>query len=176
MAVWANITLNTLVIIFDNLLFMKRYSLFIIMALFVLVPCGAQVSDGGVSTPSSQAVPDHANDSIEKIGIHHVGERLVKDTFYEKGKATYYSARSHGRRTASGEKHDKNAMICAHKKLPFGTLIRVVNENNKKEVIVRVNDRGPYSRGMVIDLSVGAAKALGMLAAGVVPVSLYVLE
>lgn len=146
------------------------------MLVTVLQSCNAQTDDGGVSQKSAQAHPDSECDSIRKIEIHHVGESLRKEVLYETGKATYYSAKAHGHKTASGERHDKNAMICAHKKLPFGTLIRVVNEKNKKEVVVRVNDRGPFGKGMVIDLSIGAAKELDMLAAGVVPVSLYVLE
>lgn len=153
-----------------------RYTLFILLMMFGMQFCCAQTENGDVATKSAQANPDHANDSVAKIDIHHVGERLRKEIQYEKGKATYYSQRAHGHRTASGERHDKNAMICAHKKLPFGTLIRVLNEKNKKEVVVRVNDRGPFGKGLVIDLSYGAAKELGMLADGVVPVTLYVLE
>ncbi len=133
-------------------------------------------TDGGVAAKSAQAHPDRANDSVVKVDIHHVGERLRKEIEYEKGKATYYSARAHGHRTANGERHDKNASVCAHKRLPFGTLVRVVNEKNKKETVVRVNDRGPFGKGMVIDLSYAAAKDLGMLADGVVPVTLYILE
>lgn len=155
---------------------MKMYSLLIILSFFVLQKCGAQVDDGGVSMQSAQARPDQVNDSVPKIELNVRKSREKEYKPFEKGKATYYSARAHGHRTASGEKHDKNAMVCAHKTLPFGTLIRVVNEKNQKEVIVKVNDRGPYSRGMIIDLSIGAAKELGMLSAGVVPVTLYVLE
>ena len=95
---------------------------------------------------------------------------------YETGKATYYSARTHGRMMASGERYDKNGLFCAHKKLPFGTKIRVVNLKNGKEVIVVVKDRGPFAKGRVIDLSNKAAEALDMLSAGVVPVELYVLK
>jgi len=155
---------------------MKFNTLLIILLFFALQTCRAQTTDDGTAMKSAQAHPDTERDEVKKIDIHHVGERLRKEVLYEQGKATYYSARSHGHKTANGERHDKNAMICAHKKLPFGTLIRVVNEKNKKEVVVRVNDRGPFGKGMVIDLSYGAAKELGMLADGVVPVSLYILE
>ena len=95
---------------------------------------------------------------------------------YETGQATYYSARTHGRMMASGERYDKNGLFCAHKKLPFGTKIRVVNLKNGKEVIVVVKDRGPFAKGRIIDLSNKAAEALDMLSAGVVPVELYVLK
>lgn len=156
---------------------MKFYTLYIIIAFFALQTCRAQTAaHGGTSSKSAQAHPDHERDDVKKIDIHHVGERLRKEILYQQGKATYYSHKAHGRKTANGERHNKNAMICAHKTLPFGTLIRVVNEKNKKETVVRVNDRGPYVKGMVIDLSIGAARELGMLDDGVVPVSLYILE
>lgn len=154
---------------------MKFYIL-ILFTFLALQTCRAQVDNGGVSEKSAQAHPDKERDSVKKIDIHHVGEKLRKEIMYEQGKGTYYSQKAHGHRTANGERHDKNAMVCAHKKLPFGTLVRVVNEKNKKEVVVRVNDRGPFSAGKIIDLSYGAARELGMLADGVVQVTLYILE
>ena len=77
---------------------------------------------------------------------------------------------------ASGERYDKNGLFCAHKKLPFGTKIRVVNKKNGKEVIVVVKDRGPFAKGRIIDLSNKAAEVIGMLSAGVVPVELWIEE
>lgn len=154
---------------------MKFYIL-ILFTFFALQTCRAQVDNGGVAEKSAQAHPDKEHDNVKKIDIHHVGEKLRKEIMYEQGKGTYYSQKAHGHRTANGERHDKNAMVCAHKKLPFGTLVRVVNEKNKKEVVVRVNDRGPFSAGKIIDLSYGAARELGMLADGVVQVTLYILE
>jgi rare lipoprotein A len=77
---------------------------------------------------------------------------------------------------ASGERYDKNGLFCAHKKLPFGTKIRVVNKKNGKEVVVLVKDRGPFAQGRVIDLSNKAAEQLDMLRAGVVPVELWIGE
>lgn len=87
-----------------------------------------------------------------------------------KGKASFYSKRATGSRTASGERLHHDSMTCAHKTLPFGTLLRVTNLSNGKDVIVRVTDRGPYRKGRIIDLSWGAAKAIGMLAQGVTQV------
>lgn len=154
---------------------MKLYSLFFLLAFFALqISCRAQVDNGGTSDKSAQAVPDQENDNIKKIDIKIKPEPKKKEVVLETGSATYYNA--HGHKTASGEKHDKNDFICAHKTLPFGTLVRVVNEKNKKEVVVRVNDRGPYGKGRVIDLSMAAAKELDMIRSGVVPVTLYVLE
>ncbi|RJG11916.1 septal ring lytic transglycosylase RlpA family protein [Pseudomonas cavernicola] len=85
------------------------------------------------------------------------------------GKASYYGAKHHGKRTASGEKFDQNQLTAAHRSLPFGTRVRVTNLNNDKTVVVRINDRGPYARGRIIDVSRKAAQQLGMLRAGVVP-------
>ena len=100
----------------------------------------------------------------------------AKWSLYEKGDATYYSARTHGKMLASGERYDRNGLLCAHKKLPFGTKIRVVNKKNGKEVVVTVKDRGPFAKGRVIDLSNKAAETLDMLRVGVVPVELWVLK
>ncbi len=91
------------------------------------------------------------------------------------GQATYYGSRSHGRKTASGETFNKNAMVCAHRTLPFGTQVRVTNKKNGKSVVVRVIDRGPFGKGKVIDLSPAAARQLDMIRAGVVPVHLEVV-
>lgn len=89
--------------------------------------------------------------------------------------ATYYSTRFHGRKTANGEKYDQHALTCAHKTLPFNTLLKVTNPKTDKSVIVRVNDRGPYKKNRVLDLSYGAAKEIGMLRCGVVNVVMEIL-
>ncbi|NLM90058.1 MAG: septal ring lytic transglycosylase RlpA family protein [Candidatus Cloacimonetes bacterium] len=90
--------------------------------------------------------------------------------------ATYYSKRFQGRKTASGERYNRDAFTCAHKTLPFQTLLKITNPRNSKSVIVRVNDRGPFNRGRDIDLSYAAAKEIGMLSAGVIPVQVEILE
>lgn len=87
------------------------------------------------------------------------------------GKASYYSKKWTGRRTASGDPIHHDSLTCAHRTYPFGTLLKVTNKQNGRQVIVRVTDRGPFNRGRIIDLSWGAAKAIGMLTAGVVPVT-----
>lgn len=76
------------------------------------------------------------------------------------GIASFYGPGFHGRRTASGERFNQNAMTAAHRTLPFGVRVRVVNLGNGKAVVVRVTDRGPFVRGRVIDLSAGAARAI----------------
>jgi rare lipoprotein A len=94
----------------------------------------------------------------------------------ETGRASWYGQAHHGQRTASGERYDMNALTCAHPTLPFGTRLRVVNLDNDREVEVRVNDRGPVAPGRIIDLSYAAARALGAVGAGLVPVRLTILQ
>src|SRR5215210_1850146 len=88
----------------------------------------------------------------------------------QRGAASWYGPGFHGRRTASGETFNTNALTAAHRSLPFGTRVRVVNEKTGRSVIVRINDRGPFAKGHVIDLARGAAQQIGM--AGVATVSL----
>lgn len=92
-----------------------------------------------------------------------------------KGQASFYGPRFHGKTTANGEKMNQNAFTCAHKNLPFGTMLEVRNPENGLEVIVRVNDRGPFIKGRVIDLSSRAAKALKMRDSGVIDVEVTVI-
>jgi rare lipoprotein A len=92
------------------------------------------------------------------------------------GEASFYGADFHGKKTASGEVFDMNALTAAHLELPFGTLCRVTNLMNQKEVIVRINDRGPFVKNRVIDLSYGAAKELDALVSGVIEVKIEVLS
>ena len=94
----------------------------------------------------------------------------------ETGRASWYGKAHHGQRTASGEPYDMNALTCAHPTLPFGTRLRVVNLDNDREVEVRVNDRGPVTPGRIVDLSYAAARALGAIGPGLVPVRLTILQ
>ena len=84
----------------------------------------------------------------------------------ETGVASYYGARHHGKRTASGEPFNQHALTAAHPGLPFGTRVLVTNLRNDESVVVRINDRGPHTRGRLIDLSREAAKQLDMLGSG----------
>ncbi|MFP6849890.1 MAG: septal ring lytic transglycosylase RlpA family protein [Pseudomonas sp.] len=88
------------------------------------------------------------------------------------GQASYYGARHHGNKTASGERFDQHALTAAHRSLPFGSLLLVTNLRNDKSVVVRINDRGPYAKKRIIDLSQKAAEQLDMLRDGVAPVRL----
>lgn len=93
----------------------------------------------------------------------------------EKGEASYYADKFHGRPTASGEKYNKKAFTAAHKTLPFGTKVRVTNLKNNKSVDVIINDRGPFKAGRIIDLSRAAAEKIGLINDGVAKVTVEVL-
>jgi len=87
--------------------------------------------------------------------------------------ASWYGPGFDGRLTASGEVFDADSITAAHPRLPFGTLVRVVNLDNGREIVVRINDRGPFVNGRIIDLSRAAARALGMMRAGLARVRLF---
>lgn len=92
----------------------------------------------------------------------------------QRGKATYYSKRATGARTSDGSRLHHDSLTCAHRTYPFGTMVKVTNLSNGKSVVVKVTDRGPFSRGRIIDLSYRAAQEIGMLSAGVAMVELQV--
>jgi len=92
------------------------------------------------------------------------------------GVASYYADEFNGRKTASGEVYDMNDMTAAHRTLPFGTKVKVTNIDTGKSVVVRINDRGPFKDDRVIDLSLGAAKQLGLIPMGTGRVVLQILE
>ena len=91
------------------------------------------------------------------------------------GRASYYADKYHGRRTSSGEIFNKNAMTAAHKTLEFGTRLKVTNLDNGKSVIVKINDRGPFKPGRILDVSEAAARKLDMIKNGTARVSLEVI-
>ncbi len=94
----------------------------------------------------------------------------------QRGIATWYGTHENGRRTASGEPLSDRKLTAAHKTLPLGTRVRVTNLRNGRKVIVRITDRGPYGRGHIIDMSRAAARALGMIEAGMVPVTIEIIH
>ena len=101
------------------------------------------------------------------------------DATYEavgQGVASYYAASFAGNRTASGERFDPDALTCAHRSLPLGTMLRVTNIANGRSVTVRVNDRGPFTRGRVLDMSLAAARDIGMVRSGKAMVRLEIVH
>nr|WP_240036519.1 septal ring lytic transglycosylase RlpA family protein [Halomonas urmiana] len=106
------------------------------------------------------------------VGYAATGQAHETEAKTQQGVASYYSDRFQGRTTASGEPFNQQALTAAHPTLPFGTRVTVSREDNGREVEVLINDRGPYAKGRIIDLSKRAAKALGMLKRGTVPVEI----
>ena len=106
-----------------------------------------------------------------------VAAPVKKDaSFEQRGKASFYARKFHGKETASGEIFDNNELVAAHKTLPLGTKVKVTNLENDRAVIVRINDRGPYIRGRIIDLSRAAARRVDMVEDGTTPVKVEKLE
>ncbi|MFQ5526534.1 MAG: septal ring lytic transglycosylase RlpA family protein [Thermoanaerobaculia bacterium] len=95
--------------------------------------------------------------------------------FEQSGIASWYGPGFHGRTTANGETYDMEAMTAAHKKLPFGSIVEVRNRDNGRRTRVRINDRGPFVRGRIIDLSKAAAREIGMIGAGTARVKIRVI-
>jgi rare lipoprotein A len=107
------------------------------------------------SSPAAQSTPLANAQPLSDDGAD------VSD-FHQSGRASWYGRGFHGRRTANGERYDMHALTAAHRTLPLGSYVRVTNPANSRSVIVRINDRGPYARGRVIDLSMAAAAELQM--------------
>ncbi|MDB5047849.1 MAG: rare lipoprotein [Fibrobacteres bacterium] len=108
------------------------------------------------------------------MGQHPDETREREEGFTEKGMVSYYADKFHGRRTASGQIFDKNAMTAAHRSLPFGTKLQVTNLDNGKSVVVVVNDRGPYAANRILDVSPAAARKLGLIGKGTVKATIVV--
>ncbi len=131
---------------------------------------GLGISTVGTEAASALSVNRSHDETKETLNAN--SEQLLAN---RRGRASWYGRRFHGRRTASGETFNAYSHTAAHRSLPFGTRVRVTNLNNGRSVVVRINDRGPYSGGRIIDLSRAAAEAIGMLRTGTAPVRVEVL-
>ena len=118
---------------------------------------------------NADAAPE-ALATVEPATIEPEGEELGT------GMASYYGRELLGRRTASGERFDPTDLTAAHRTLPFGSKVRVTNPRSGKSVVVRINDRGPFARGRLIDVSEAAARRIGLVAMGHGPVKLALLD
>ncbi len=113
------------------------------------------------------------------IFIIHYAECTIgqqDDTLQRNGKASFYHDRFQGQETSSGDIYDQQDFTAAHKTLPFNTFVHVTNKQNNKTIVVRINDRGPFKRSRIIDLTRSAAQKIGMVPFGVVPVKIQVLD
>ncbi len=100
----------------------------------------------------------------------------IDGTYALEGVASYYADKFHGKKTANGEIFDMHQLTAAHKSLPFNTIVLVTNLTNKKQVRVRINDRGPYLKKRIIDLSMAAAKHIDMIQSGTAPVHVHIVK
>lgn len=135
-----------------------------------------------VFSASTQTTSVEAADVPEKIkqlseqATSKLKQVTRKAAYYAKGVASYYGKAFHGRRTASGKRFDMHAMTGAHRTLPLNSMVRVTNLENGRSVVVRITDRGPFTRNRLIDLSYGAAKQLGMVSDGTAKVEVTRLD
>ena len=130
------------------------------LLLLLLLPaaCASPIAPTVPTAPSASTAP-HTSVRFEQVGL-----------------ASWYGGKFHGRRTASGEVFDQNGPTAAHRTLPFGTRVRVVNLENGRSTVLRINDRGPFVRGRIIDVSRRAADHLGFRNQGVARVGLQVVQ
>jgi rare lipoprotein A len=135
--------------------------------IFILAACSSQ-SYAPPPTSPGQPRPYRVNGRWYQPVSHARG-------FEQEGVASWYGREFHGRKTSSGEIYDMYAMTAAHKTLPLGTYVRVRNLNNGETLDVRINDRGPFARGRILDLSYAAAKSLGVVGPGTAPVRITAL-
>lgn len=137
-------------------------------ALLLLAACSSQSYSPAPQVPPGHPKPYRVNGTWYQPIPHARG-------FEQQGIASWYGREFHGRRTSSGETYDMFAMTAAHKTLPLGTYVRVHNLDNGKTLDVRINDRGPFVHGRIIDLSYSAAKALGVAGPGTAHVKITAL-
>jgi rare lipoprotein A len=130
----------------------------------------AAITESSLNSPSR--IKTEWEQKIEKKFPHY---NIPLASVY-RGEASWYGPGFYGNRTANGEVYRPGSMTAAHPNLPFGTRVKVTNLNNGRSEIVRINDRGPYVGGRIIDLSETAANSLGMLNSGVAPVKIQILR
>jgi rare lipoprotein A len=119
---------------------------------------------------------DNKQAQTPKASKNSVGNKIKPSSKDMRGEASWYGPGYHGKTTANGEKFNQNAMTAAHKTLPFNTRVKVTDLETGKSVIVRINDRGPYAKGRIIDLSKKAAEKLGMKEKGHAQVKLEIMR
>lgn len=152
---------------------MKRSIFFLLIAVSIL---GCAVSD--------KQIPGYKKTDIvlpESLKPYSVNGRLyyplpMKGGFVQEGVASWYGKKFHRKKTANGEIFNMWDKTAAHKTLPFGTYVKVENLSNQREVVVRINDRGPFVKGRIIDLSYGAAREIGLIGPGVTRVRMVALS
>ena len=156
---------------------MRRLAL-VIGAVLVLSACGKKVRVAVPPGPSASSAPTRTSSTRPASQPSRPSSDARSDATSELvGLASYYAEPYHGRKTANGETFDTyEELTAAHRTLPFNTVVKVTNESNGRDVEVRINDRGPFIDGRIIDLSLKAAREIDMVRAGVVPVKLDIVR
>ena len=163
------------------LIFNNKILFFSMIMLFLL---GCTSSPRYKSSPSPFSDPKQTKKVVKsekttkknkKVPSSNNGSYNPKKLVY-KGIASFYGPKFHGKLTANGEIFDMYGVTAAHKEFPFNTIARVTNENNGKSLIIRINDRGPYIDGRILDCSFGAAKKLGFVSDGTTYVKIQIIE
>ena len=137
----------------------NTFLFFLIISLFSNIACSADIRFSG------QKRIQH----IEKQDTFYVGQVIT-------GNCSYYGKKFHGRKTASGEVYDMYQFTAAHQTLPFGTILEVENIVNNKRVRVKINDRGPFKKGRILDISYAAAKEIDLIQSGVVKIKAVIIK
>jgi rare lipoprotein A len=138
---------------------------------------GLQILSICLTVTSVFAMSSDINTTDKDVNITNIeNNTTAKYTCYASGKCSWYGSRFDGSRTASGERFDSSKKTAAHLHLPFGTLLRVTDTKTDKSVIVRVNDRGPFVKSRVLDISYAAAKELGVIGNGVFNAKIELME
>jgi len=148
---------------------------FILLVTLLLCSCGPAYNSRVLDSPETRGLkgwekPYEVNG--ERFQPMRGGQH---EGFSEDGLASWYGPNFHGKKTSNGETYDMHAMTAAHKTLPLGVWVRVTNQSNGRQAIVRINDRGPFVKGRIIDLSYSAAKTLDVVGPGTAPVHIEAL-
>lgn len=151
----------------------RTIKIFIISSILILASCSSFVryTSGGI--PVNEPVTSKPKEMPKNFPPYY-SEDFTGETF--NGTASYYADKFHGKKTANGEIFDNEDFTGAHRTLPFGTKVLVINTENMKSVVVRINDRGPFVKNRLIDVSRAAADILGMLEKGTAEVEIRVLK
>lgn len=159
---------------------MKKICIFLLFV-FGLAGCSLSKKQIPIYSPEREIEPAAKGAPAESSRTYLIQGKLYapvsgRDAFIEEGIASWYGKEFHGRKTANGEIFDMYKISAAHKTLPFGTYVKVLNLANKKEIVVKINDRGPFVKGRILDFSFGAAKEIGLVGPGITRIRLTVLS
>ncbi|HEY0310858.1 MAG TPA: septal ring lytic transglycosylase RlpA family protein [Allosphingosinicella sp.] len=163
---------------------LRRIGLPRVLALGLAVLTSAAPAQTAFSAPAPTPRLQSLEQAVASVGDPALDEAvatklpIVRQAFEQvgEGNASYYGNELAGNRTSSGERFDPHAYTCAHRSLPLGTKLRVTNLANGRSVIVRVNDRGPFTRGRILDMSLAAARDIAMIGPGHARVRLEVVR